>query len=775
MTTKLHEIQHPEWMSEEALETLAGGYLLPGETVRMMWERVADQAEKLLGKTNLASDIFTILWNGWLGLASPILSNFGTNRGLPISCYSLHVDDSLSSIFSHLKESAALSRNGGGVGVYLGDIRHSGTKFGDNGISSGVLPWAQLYDNSAGSVSQGGVRRGNFAIYIPIDHPDLPELLRAKDHSKGDPRNFIDSNLAVTISDDWINSMLSGDEDKKELFGEVLKTSLISGSPYIVFIDNVNKANPDCYKERGLKVSTSNLCFPAGTEVMTSGGFLPIETLAERGSDFQVVSAKWEPPIGRWSEIKPAKAFVTSEYEQLVRVNLAGGGYFRCTPEHKICNVAGDWFPAKESLGQKLSPLFFHKCAEDYEVVSVEYEEGGEKVYDLTVKDNHNFYIKVSDSEYDCVLVHNCSEITLHTDENHTFVCCLSSLNLAKYSEWCDWVGPDSGLTVVELSIYLLEAVISEFLKKTQGKWGMGRARRFAEKSRALGLGVLGYHHYLQSLGLPFESPKARGVNIGIHRKIKEEAVRASKKLAQEFGEPEWCRGSGMRHTHLLAIAPTKTNSVICGSLSQGIEPMDSNLFSANQSKGTFTRKNPLLQEFLKKRGKDTEEVWDSILENQGSVQHLSFLSQEEKNVFKTAREINQRELIKQACDRQEYVCQSQSLNLFLDPDISAEELMEIHLAGWANGLKSRYYVKSVSPLKKVDRYLVTKDGCPYCELLKRKLMSEGKSYSELTLQESVKMGLWNPSHGTFPQLWEDGVFKGGYSENSGDCEACEA
>ena len=343
----------PEWLSEEGKATLGRGYLLPGETPRDMHTRLSSHAAKVLNRPDLQDDLFSIFWNGWLGPATPVASNFGTNRGLPISCYSVHLDDSVNSIYSHLKEVAQLSKHGGGVGVYMGDVRPASAPITGGGRSTGVVPWAQQYDLAARVVSQGGVRRGSFAIYLPIDHPDVPELLLAKDHSKGDPRRFIDSNIGLTVTDEWIESMLAGDKAKQELFSEVLKTRLISGSPYLVFIDNVNRQNPDCYKERNLEVSTSNLC----------------------------------------------------------------------------------------------------------------------------------------------------SEITLFTDDGHSFVCVLSSLNLAKYDEWRDWRGT-SGLSVPELSTYFLDAVVEDFIHKASRITSMGRAVRFAQKSRALGLGTMGLHLLYQKRGL---------------------------------------------------------------------------------------------------------------------------------------------------------------------------------------------------------------------------------------------------------------------------------
>ena len=630
----------PDWLSEEGLHTLSAGYLLPGETPRAMFQRVAKAAAAINDDPTLLDDLFTCLWNGWLGLASPVAANFGTSRALPISCYSVHLSDSVSSIYSHLKEVAQLSKNGGGVGVYFGDVRPAGAPISGGGKSTGIVPWAQQYDLAARVVSQGGVRRGSFAIYLPIDHPDVPELLRAKDHSKGDPRKFVDSNVALTISDEWVESMIAGDSHKQELFGEVLKTRMISGSPYLVYIDNANRQNPECYVDRGLSVKTSNLC----------------------------------------------------------------------------------------------------------------------------------------------------SEIFLHTDEHHSFVCVLSSLNLSRYDEFSGWKSPTSGRTVPELAVHLLDAVVSEFIRKAKDKVGLGRSVRFAEKSRALGLGTMGLHTLYQKRGLPFASKEARELNIESHKWIREQSEIASRELAKRFGEPEWCVGSGMRHTHLLAVAPTRTNSVISGAFSQGIEPIDSNYFVAKQAKGTYVRKNPVLEKLLCDRGISSE-IWEEILQAKGSVQDLNCLSDTEKEVFKTAREIDQFELIKQAADRQQFICQGQSLNLFVDPESDPAYIMRLHLSAWKMGLKSLYYLKSSSLLtnkKVIPALIVTKDECPWCAKLKELLSSEGIRYEEITKAEAQEKGYWDPNWKTVPQMWLYKKHIGGYTDYVqlksqttesayADCLSCEA
>jgi ribonucleoside-diphosphate reductase alpha chain len=436
--------------------------------------------------------------------------------------------------------------------------------------------------------------------------------------------------------------MIAGDSHKQELFGEVLKTRMISGSPYLVYIDNANRQNPECYVDRGLSVKTSNLC----------------------------------------------------------------------------------------------------------------------------------------------------SEIFLHTDEHHSFVCVLSSLNLSRYDEFSGWKSNTSGRTVPELAIHLLDAVVSEFIRKAKDKVGLGRSVRFAEKSRALGLGTMGLHTLYQKRGLPFASKEARELNIESHKWIREQSEVASRELAKRFGEPEWCVGSGMRHTHLLAVAPTRTNSVISGAFSQGIEPIDSNYFVAKQAKGTYVRKNPVLEKLLCERG-IADSVWERILEAKGSVQDLDCLTDVEKEVFKTAREIDQFELVKQGADRQPFICQGQSLNLFVDPESDPAYIMRLHLAAWKNGLKSLYYLKSSSLLTKkkvVPALIVTREDCPWCVKLKELLASEGIRYEEITKAEAVEKGYWNPEWKTVPQMWLYKKHIGGYTdyvahkENTpppestyADCLACEA
>jgi len=977
------KLNHPNWMTDEALRTVEKGYLLPGTTVKDTFKRVSKGVKKYLPEIeNIDEEVFYCLWKGWIGLASPVFSNFNSNRGLPISCYSVELSDSVSSIFSHVKETAALSQNGGGVGVYFGNLRPQGSPISGGGKSNGVSSFSQIYDVTSRVVSQGGVRRGSFAFYLPIDHPDVRKVLNSKKHEMGDPRTHIDSNIGITITDDWINSMLQGDKEKYNLFCEILKTRLSSGSPYLVFIDNVNNNNPKCYKERNLKVKLSNLCFTGDTLVAVADGSKPkpIKELAESGKLFPVYSARKSTKNKWFTEIKNAIAFKTGT-QPVYEIELDDGSSFKCTAEHLLADKDCNWIEAQNSIGANLQQFVsfknrskltnincltgthkqsnliwefnngsvpegyeidhikpvsqggsdsldnlqlltkeqhkaktkierlgsknpIHKVNKDYlksyvsnatkasgnprfsgidnfelislgkelysefgqfnrkiynkllergynvpksfsnyrfgksfklyseyvlgikeyngefeyskvnskslreennyeknykkaknllenglKVVSIR-EVGIEDVYDLSVEENQNFYIVTNEEEdfSSGVLVHNCSEIVLYTDENHSFVCVLSSLNLAKWDEWKDFRFK-SGRSVPQVCTNLLEAVVTEFLNKTAGKWGMGRSRRFAQKSRALGIGTMGLTMLYQIKGLPFKSKESRKLNIEIHKFIYEEALKESKNLAKIYGEPEWCKGHGIRHTHLMAIAPTRTNSVITGAFSPGVEPIDRNYYVIKQQQGTFIRKNPILEKVLESLGKNNSETWESISLMDGSVKHLNFLSEKQKEIFLTAREIDQKEIIRQACDRQAYVDQAQSINLFVDPDIPAKDLIELHLLGWKNGLKSLYYLKSSSPLKiknKKEILIVTKPGCEYCskaiELIniQKNVNLTVKDYKNKEIHDIIVNIDWN----TYPKIFINNKFIGGYNEvlqffghkteKYEDCLSCE-
>jgi ribonucleoside-diphosphate reductase alpha chain len=541
--------EQPYWMTPEGLHTLKHGYLLEGETPWDMYKRVANAVAARLSKPELAPVFFSMMWHGWLGPATPVLSNMGTDRGLPISCNSLFVEDSLHGIFSSVKELSHLSSKGAGVGVYIGDVRGRGELISGGGYSEGVIPWCKVFDSATIATSQGQARRGATAMYLPFRHKDVREFLRMRRPQGDENQRCMNLHHAICIDNQDMHAIESGDPEAKELFTEILKTRKETGEPYLFFTDNVN--NPD---------------------------ILPL-------------------------------------------------GYL-----------------------------------------------------------NNNLTI---------VLSNLCSEITGYTDPQHTFVCCLSSMNLARWEEWKD-------TKAIYYAIWFLEGVIQEYIDKASRMVGFENAVRFAEKSRMLGLGVLGYHTLLQQKMIPFESYQARLLNKVIFNKLADETNLASKDLAKIYGEPEWCKGTGLRHTHTLTCAPTVSNSLICGHVSAGIEPLAANCFEKRGAKGVILYYNPIFKQLLANRGKDTPEVWDTIVAAKGSVQHLDFLTDEEKEVFLTAREINQMEIINQAADRQKLMDkhrqgQAQSVNLFFTKDVDETYYTRVHYQAWKKGLKTLYYCRSES------------------------------------------------------------------------------
>ena len=537
---------YPEWMNEVALSTISKGYLLPDETPKKAYRRVVSSIASRLGRPDLENKFFKYIWNGWIGLASPVLSNTGTDRGLPISCFGIDTPDSIRGIGLTNAELMKLTSQGGGVGISLSRIRERGAPIKGNGKSEGVVPWAKIYDSTIIATNQGSVRRGAASVNLNINHPDIGEYLQIR-RPKGDPnRQCLNLHQCVVVDDAFMRKLNDRDEEAMGLWLEILKARVETGEPYIMFKDNVNKDNPMAYLMNNLNVSMTNIC----------------------------------------------------------------------------------------------------------------------------------------------------SEITLHTDEEHSFICCLSSLNLAKYDEWKD-------TDVVETAIYFLDGVMEEFIQKTNGKESMIRTHRHAKKGRALGLGIMGWHTFLQKKDLPFNSIASTAWTHTIFSQIKLKAESASRKLAKEYGEPVWCKGTGMRNTHLLAIAPTVSNSRISG-CSAGIEPQPANVYTFNGAKGTFIVKNPELVAKLKATKNDTEKVWDQILADNGSVQNLpaDVLPEEDKEVFLTFSEVNQLGLVQQAAIRQKYIDQTQSLNLCFDPTDSPRWINQVHLEAWKLGIKTLYYLRTDSVIK---------------------------------------------------------------------------
>ena len=551
----------PEFFDEVALSTISKGYLMPGETPKKAYRRVAHAVASRLNRPDLESKFYKYIWNGWIGLASPVLSNTGTDRGLPISCFGIDTPDSVRGIGLTNAELMRLTSYGGGVGISLSRIRGRGAGITGNGKSEGVVPWAKIYDSTIIATNQGSVRRGAASVNLDINHPDIKEFLQIR-RPKGDPnRQCLNLHQAVMVDDAFMKRLQDRDSEAMSLWLEILKSRVETGEPYIMFSDNVNKDNPLAYRMNNLDVTMTNIC----------------------------------------------------------------------------------------------------------------------------------------------------SEITLHTDEEHSFICCLSSLNLAKYDEWKD-------TDVVEIATYFLDGVMEEFIQKTNGKDSMVRSHRHAKKGRALGLGVMGWHTFLQQKELPFNSIASTAWTHTIFSDIRIKAEAASRQLAVEYGEPLWCRGTGMRNTHVLAIAPTVSNSRI-NTCSAGIEPHPANVYVFNGAKGTFIVRNPELEKLLTAKGKNQSKHWEKILSDNGSVQNLSsdVLTEEEKEVFLTFPEINQLALVQQAAIRQRYIDQTQSLNVAFDPKDSPRWINQVHIEAWKLGIKTLYYLRTDSVIKG-DLGSRTSEDCLSCD-----------------------------------------------------------
>ncbi len=550
----------PEWLDDISYSTLTNGYLMQNETPRQMWERISKASASYQNNQDW-KEYFNLFWNNWLCASTPILTNSGTDRGLNISCYGQNVSDSLASIFDNLKETAMLTKNGGGIGKYYGNVRGRGSEIKGNGKSQGIIPWLKIEDSAIISLSQGSSRRGSEAIYLDINHPDIEEFLEIRKPTGDINRRCINLHTAVCIDNKFMSDIISGDKNKRNLWSKLLEMRFTTGSPYIQYTDNINDNNPECYNHHGLKVTHSQLC----------------------------------------------------------------------------------------------------------------------------------------------------NEIMLHSSDTETYVCCLSSMNLARWNEWKD-------TNAVNLAIRFLDGQMSEFIDKANKQIGLEKAVRFSERHRALGLGALGFHSLLQQKNISFESLQAKILNTQIFKHLDIESKKATKELALEYGEPFYCKGFGIRNTHRLAIAPTTSNAIISGDVSQSIEPWASNVFAQKTAKGTFIRKNRSLQKLLKELNKDTIEVWNEINENQGSVKTLDFLTEEQKEVFKTAREINQHIIIKLASDRQKFIDQGQSLNLFFDTTADPKYINEVHLEAWKQGLKGLYYVRSSTVIKGDSIDYKSASDCTYCE-----------------------------------------------------------
>lgn len=552
------------WLNEFSKGFLEKDYLVSGQSVENRIQVVGDTAEQILKSQcknpedlaffdGYSQKLQSYISKGWISLSTPMWANFGTDRGLPISCFGSYIDDSVESILDTISEIGSMCKYGGGTSAYFGAIRSRGSTIKGGGISNGTKPFLEPFQSVANTINQGNIRRGYFAAYIDIYHGDINEWLNIR--AEGDPIQHI--TWGVSVPTWWLNQMREGDADKRKIWARVIQKRFETGLPYIFFTDNANNGEsvPECYKGKNL--------------------------------------------------------------------------------------------------------------------------------------------IKASQM---------CSEVVLPSSKEYTFVCDLGSLNDLYFDEYRD-------TDCVEVLTYLLDAAMSQFIEKASKIKHFERAVKFSKEHRALGIGRLGYHSLLQSRMIPFESLQARHLNIEIQKNIQEKSLKASKLLSEMFGECLNTKGLGRRNTTTQAIAPT-TSSAFIMQVSQSIEPWSSNYFIKDLAKGKYTIKNKYLENLLEEKGKNTDEVWNSIKINHGSVLHLDFLTNEEKLVFKTAKEINQEECIIQAAQRQKYIDQGQSLNLFISADKTAKEVNYLMLKAHDMGIKSIYYQHNSSAVGNLTKDLT----CVSCE-----------------------------------------------------------
>ena len=917
------------WLNKDSRKFLERGYLIEGEEPEQRILDIAKTAEKYLGIEGFAKKFEGYMAKGFYSLSSPIWSNFGRKRGLPISCFGSYIPDTMGGIMTKLSEIAIMTKMGGGTSAYFGDLRGRGKTISSGGESTGAVHFMELYDKLMNVVSQGNVRRGSFAAYLPIDHPDIEEFLKIR----GDGNEIQEMSIGVCVSNEWMQKMIDGDKDLRKIWGLVIKKRFETGYPYIFFSDNANDQAPQVYKDKGLRINNSNLCVTGDQRVVSSLGLLTAKELYEIGENIQLfdnnkiiksssmkliekdaavfkitlengmshtvtsyhkiavkdkISQKsetfqevliknvscedlkigdsvaiqtnkgmfgdnnmpkeafllglyqadgtqnkdfimldlWENDFDLLEEVQCYHDYVCDKYNtQISPYNnrtYNNPKFFDCIVQEgsdskkRLCGKALKkalnfekgyvpdwiWYSDEETQWQYIRGLYYadgtvFKSKSSGEPIQIALASinkeflselqiilanlgmqssirilrksgqsllpdgnGGSKYYEtkdcfrliignkndaLIFDKNTNFlkrknvvidnreyrnntkkFYKIQSIEYVgkedvyCVAVdseehhwvcngfitHNCSEIFLSNQADESFVCNLSSINLER---WDEMVGTDA----IETLVYFLDAVMTEFIDKTEGVAFMEAPRKFAINQRALGVGVLGWHSLLQAKLIGFESMEAKLLNIEIWKTIREKCDKATQELAEIFGEPEFLKGYGRRNSTTIAVAPTTSSSFILGQVSPSIEPLNSNYYTKDLAKGKFTYKNPYLANLLNEKNMNTPEIWRDILSHGGSIQHLSFFNQEEKDVFKTFGEISQKEIIIQAAQRQKYIDQGQSLNIMVPAATKPKEINELMIFAWEQGIKSLYYQRSSNPSQQLARSIL---NCSTCE-----------------------------------------------------------
>ena len=668
----------PQWMSWMAYGMLKSNYMASASTPKERYRQIADHVAQYMGdeKEKWSDIFFDLIWKNWLCPSTPVMGNAGNpnTNAQCISCSATYVGDSMEEIAYKEAEVAMLSKYGFGTAAYL-DLRGGRSPISTGGNTNPISDWVDSYHQKINKVSQGPLRRGACAFYIDLGHSDFFEVLDML-------KTYERLNIGVLVKESDIEKIKAKEGDYFERYKHLLKWRSNRGMPYIIFITRAQEQDPECYKKLGLSTKQSNLCCLTGdTQVRVDNG--------KSMSIDQIVNTGYKI-IHTGENQSEAVYFLNEGIGRVYNVHLSNGNIIGASLNH-YWYYNGESFTTEDIINdlKEGKEVFLDNI--DIGKVSVT------KVVD-TGKDDYLYCCMTGTQRFvlaDGTITGN-SEVFLHTDENHTLSCVLSAMNVARFDEWCD-------TDAVFNSIVFLDCVAEDLIKRGHGIKGLERVVRHTKKGRALGLGVLGFHSYVQSKSAPLDSIQARGYNHKIFSHIQKESKRASKWLAEKLGEPEWCKGSGYRNTHTNLVPPGTSSSIFSGGISQGIEPFTANVFSQSLSKlGDVDRINPDLLKILRQKGKYTDEVLDSISSNKGSVQHLDFLSDHEKEVFKTAFEINQIILIDLAEQRQEFLDQGQSLNLFFDSDCPEEWFHEVHKHAFETCklLKSLYYVRSISGIK---------------------------------------------------------------------------
>lgn len=858
---------YPEWFSTGGFQLFEQKYKYEAEGFKGQVERIAKTAASHMpeDQEQWAGKFFNIIWKGWLSCSTPVLSNTGTTRGMPVSCEGGYVEDSISGFYTSLHEQAVLSKHGFGTSVYLGDVRPRGATISGGGKTSGVLPVLQDFVTMASKVSQGSTRRGSIASYLPIDHGDFWEVIGFLEHEPDDV------NIGWNISDAFIAKLEEGDAESIKRMSKALKVKMVTGRGYFFFVDKANRKRPEAYVKNGLDIKASNLCVAPETLILTDRGHFPIYQLENEAVNV------WNGK--EWSNVRVVK---TSDSSKLIKVITDDGFELECTPYHKFYKVpkgkygnhkeevraidlspgdrlikletpviegervltspyengfySGDGCSVKGKARiylygekQKLINLFRDKteiCVQERQDRTYFYVDGLMNKFfvpdaSYKVRDRVEWFAGLLDSDgclltngksqtlqiasvnrkflldaqlmlqtlgvqskvtfarppgkyklpandgtgdlklFDCKEVHRllvtgsgvvqllhlglvthrldikfntpnreashfitigkvidegridktycftepkrhmgvfnglltgqCSEIMLHSSKDYSFTCVLSSMNLAKWDEW-------KNTDAVFVATVFLDCIAQEFIDRSDGVNGLQKARDFTIKGRAVGLGACGFHTYLQMNMIPFESLQAQWWNTEAFKHIDDESKRASKWLAKALGEPEWCKGLGVRNSHLKAIAPTKSTALILGGISEGINPDPAMTYTQATAGGEVQRINPVLLDLMKKKGVSSKKYVQEIIDARGSVQGVGWLTDEEKAVFKTAFEINQEVVLRLASQRQNYLDQGQSLNLFLSSEEDPKYIARLHRSAMLDkNILSLYYCYSMA------------------------------------------------------------------------------